>query len=503
MAFAPNSPYARDIAFHAHPQTNMRLHETVGPLIVERGEGVYVVDNDGNRLLEGMAGLWCTSLGFSEKRLADAAYRQMTTLPYQQTFAHRSSGPVIDLAEALLARAPVPMGKVMFQASGSEAVDTAIKLVWYYHAAIGRPEKRKIIGRRRGYHGTTIASASLTGMPNLHKGFGIPLPGFLHVSCPHHYRDALPGESAEAFATRLGQELEDMILQEGPDTIGAFFAEPVMGTGGVVVPPPTYFEKIQAVLRKYDVLLVADEVICGFGRTGNYWGSQTMGMAPDLLTCAKNLSSAYFPISAVMMTDRIYQGVAEQSGQLNGFGHGYTYGGHPVAAAVALETLRIYDEDDILGRVRQTGPLLQDGLRRFADHPLVGEVRGVGLMAALEIVADKRSKASFPPELKIIGQLMAALQKRGVLLRGMGDMLYCSPPLIIEAGRGADHPQGRRRRARRRAARSQGGRLIWPKLLRARCCKTERSTRSTRNAPGPRALRSEVERSSLLAMSRT
>ncbi|WP_076858369.1 aminotransferase [Bradyrhizobium mercantei] len=431
MSVALNSFEARDIASHAHPQTNLRLHETIGPLVIERGDGVFVIDKDGNRFLEGMAGLWCAALGFSERRLAEAAYRQMSKLPYQQTFAHRSNDTVIELSEMLLARAPVPMSKVMFQASGSEAVDTAIKLVWYYHAGIGKPEKRKIIGRERGYHGTTIGSASLTGLPNMHRGYGLPIPGFLHVSCPHHYRNALPMESEEDFSTRLAQELEEAILREGPETVGAFVAEPVMGTGGVVVPPRTYFEKIQSVLAKYEILLVADEVICGFGRTGEYWGSQTMAMRPDLLTCAKNLSSAYFPISAVMMSDKIYQGVADHSASLNGFGHGYTYSGHPVGAAVAIEALKIYDEIDIVGRVRENASLLQSGLRQFAEHALVGEVRGIGLMAALELVRDKSEKTPFAQETRIGERLMAALQRRGVLLRAIGSQLYCAPPLVI------------------------------------------------------------------------
>lgn len=431
MSILANSFEARDIASHAHPQTNLRLHEKIGPLVIERGEGVFVIDKSGNRFLEGMAGLWCAALGFNEKRLADAAYRQLTKLPYQQTFAHRANDAIIELAEMLLARAPAPMSKVMFQSSGSEAVDTAIKLVWYYHAGIGKPEKRKIIGRERGYHGTTIAAASLTGLANMQRGFGLPIDGFLHVGCPHHYRNALPGESEDDFATRLASELDALIQKEGPETIGAFVAEPVMGTGGVVVPPSTYFAKIQAVLAKYDILLIADEVICGFGRTGSYWGSQTMGMRPDLLTCAKNLSSAYFPISAVMMSDKVYQGVADHSAALNGFSHGYTYGGHPVGAAVAIEALTIYDEIDIVAKVRETGAHLQKGLRALTDHPLVGEVRGVGLMAAVELVSDKDHKTPIPPEAKIADRLMEALRGRGVLLRAIGNLLYCAPPLVI------------------------------------------------------------------------
>ena len=427
-----NSARDRDIEGHMHPQTDARLHEEVGPMVIQKGDGIYVIDSEGNRFIEGMAGLWCASLGFSERRLADAAYQQSLTLPYQQIFAHRANQPTIDLAQALLAKAPGSLSKVLFQCSGSEAVDTAIKLVWYYQAALGRPEKRKIISRLKSYHGTTIAAASLTGLPNMHRGFGIPIGGFITVTAPHAYRNAKPGESDEEFASRLALELEETILREGPETIGAFFAEPVMGTGGVLVPPATYFDKVQAVLKKYDILFVADEVISGFGRTGEYWGCDTMGIKPDMLTCAKGLSSAYFPISALLISDDIYQVLADRTHEFGGFGHGFTYGGHPVGAAVALETLKIYDEMDIAATVKSLEPQFQNGLRRFADHELIGEVRGIGLMGALEFVADKSSKLPFDPSLKVAQRVSEALRKRGVLLRALGDTLVCAPPLIIK-----------------------------------------------------------------------
>ncbi|HEY4296304.1 MAG TPA: aminotransferase, partial [Paraburkholderia sp.] len=363
-------------------------------------------------------------------RLADAAHRQMLKLPYQQTFAHRSSRPVIELAARLLERAPVPMSKVMFQSSGSEAIDTAIKLVWYYQAAAGRPGKRKIIGRRRGYHGTTVAAASLTGLPNMQTGWGLPLPEMLHVSCPHFYREGRAGETEQAFSARLVTELEQLILAEGAQNIGALFAEPVMGTGGVVVPPQGYFEGVQAVLRKHDILFVVDEVICGFGRTGHYWGSQAFDLVPDMLACAKGLSSAYQPISALMLSDTLYQAIASQTDVLGGFGHGFTYGGHPVAAAVALETLDLYDEYRILERVAATGALLQAGLRQLAEHPLVGEARGLGLMGALEMVADKSTRAPFDPQLQVPRRVTDALQRRGFLLRALGASVLFAPPLI-------------------------------------------------------------------------
>ncbi|KQV22653.1 aminotransferase [Pseudomonas sp. Root329] len=428
------SPLARqDIAHHLHPQTNLRLHEQIGPLVMERGEGIYVFDTDGNRYIEGMSGLWCATLGFNQPRLAEAAYAQMLKLPYQQTFAHRTTQPVIDLAAALIKRAPSTLSKVIFQSSGSEAVDSAIKLVRYYHIAIGKPGKTRLIARQRSYHGTTLAAASLTGLPNMHKGWGEPLADVIHVRCPHLYRQGLPGESEEDFASRLADELEQTILEAGPDTIGAFFAEPVMGTGGVIVPPATYFAKVQAVLRKYDILLVADEVICGFGRTGHYWGSQAMGLEPDMMTCAKGLSAAFQPISALLISNTIYQVIADQSNALGGFGHGYTYGGHPVAAAVALETLAMYDELDILSNVAAVAPRFQEGVRALGDHPLIGEARGIGLMAALEFVADKQTREPFPAQLKVAGQVAEALQRRGVLLRALGDTLVMAPPLIIDA----------------------------------------------------------------------
>lgn len=428
---AVNSPFARDIKFQLHPQTDARLHEQTGPSVARKGDGVYVTDTAGNRFLEGMAGLWCTSLGFSEKRLADAAYKQMLELPYIQNFAHRTSEPVIDLAEALLTKAPASLSKAIFFASGSEATDSAVKFAWYYNAARGKPEKRKIISRMRAYHGTTIGSASLTGLPNMHVQWGLPLPGFLHVTCPHFYRDGLPGETEEQFASRLAHELDDTIVREGANTIAAFFAEPVMGTGGVVVPPATYFEKIQAVLKKHDVLLVADEVISGFGRTGHYWGCDAFSIKPDMLTCAKGLSSAYLPISALLVSDEIYQVIADETHRLNGFGHGYTYGGHPVSAAVALETLRIYEEENIVGYVREVAPAFQQKIKAFENHPLVGEARGIGLMAAIELVSDKQSKAPFAKSVKAAARLSELVRGQGVILRALGDSLCFAPPLII------------------------------------------------------------------------
>ena len=431
--FGANSAAARDIANVLHPYTDLQAHQEVGPVIISHGKGVRVWDEAGKDYIESVAGLWCASLGFDNERLVQAATNQMRKLPFYHAFTAKSHEPMIDLAEMLIARAPVPMSKVFFANSGSEANDSAIKMVWYLNNALGRPKKKKIIGRLKGYHGITIGSASLTGLPANHRSFDVPLPGFIHTMTPHFYHGALPGESEDDFATRCAYELEKMILAEGPDTIAAMWAEPIMGAGGVILPPRGYFPKIQAVLRKYDVLLVADEVICGFWRTGNYWGSQTLDIVPDILVCAKALSSSYLPISAVMVNDTVFQALAQESHTIGTFGHGFTYSGHPVPAAVAIETLKIYDETDIGGHVGVIGPHMQAELRRrFADHPLVGEVRGAGLIAAVELVADKATHTNFDPKAKVGGRLTKLCEENGVIGRAvMNDSLCFSPPLVI------------------------------------------------------------------------
>ncbi len=429
-----NSNAVRDIQNVLHPYTDHRAHAQNGPLVITRGEGVRVWDDQGREYIEGVAGLWCASLGFDNKRLVAAAHAQMQKLPFYHSFTAKSHEPLIDLSEMLIERSPCPMSKVFYANSGSEANDTAIKMVWYYNNAIGRPAKKKIISRLKAYHGITIASGSLTGLPTNHKMFDLPVSDrFIHVSTPHHYHGAHPGESEEAYATRLAEELEATILREGPDTVAAFFAEPVMGAGGVMIPPATYFDKIQPVLRKYDVLFVADEVICGFGRTGNYWGCQTYSITPDIITCAKALSASFLPISAIIINDRIFQGLADGSATIGTWGHGFTYSGHPVPAAVAVETLKIYDEMDIASHVRATGARLQEGLRRrFADHPLVGEVRGVGLVGAIELVTDKAAHKNFDPALKIGPRMIKLAEAEGVILRGLAnDTVAFSPPLIM------------------------------------------------------------------------
>ena len=429
--FAPNSVHARDIAYLVHQQTDIASYRETGGTLMARGEGVYVYDEGGKKYLEAMAGLWCASLGFSERRLAEVAYKQMLELPYYHHFFAKGNLPSVDLAERLVNLAPVPMSKVVFSCSGSEANDAAIKLVWYYHNAIGKPQKKKIIGRVRGYHGNTVASVSLSGQPHMHSDFDVPLPQFRHTEHPHYYRLHQDGESEEQFATRMADALEALILKEGPDTVAAFFGEPVQGAGGAVTPPATYWDKIQAVLRKYDVLLIADEVICGFGRTGNVWGCQTYGIEPDMLSCAKALSASYQPISALLVNERIYQAMLSESKKLGSFGHGFTYGAHPVACAVAVETLKIYEERGIFDHVRAVSPVMQEGLKSTEDHALVGNARGVGLIAGVELMADKKTRTPFPAEAKVGALVERKCHEAGLVVRAIGDRIAFTPPLIM------------------------------------------------------------------------
>lgn len=431
MTRTGNSMASRDIAYHVHGYTNLKKHENTGPFVITRADGVRVYDDNGKEYIEGLAGLWCTGLGYGEDRLVEAAGREMRKLSYCHSFAHMAPETTINLCEKMISVAPEGITRVLFGNSGSEATDLAVKLIWYYHNAIGRPGKKKIISRLRGYHGVTVAAASLTGLPHLHNDFDLPIDRIKHTDCPHYYRHGADGESEEEFATRCAANLEKMILEEDPDTVAAFIAEPVMGAGGVIVPPATYFEKIQAVLKRYDVLMIADEVITGLGRTGNMWGSQTFGIRPDMMSSAKQLSSGYLPISALMISEKIYRGLVTESEKLGIFGHGSTYGGHPVSAAVALETLNIYEDRDIPGHVRRVSPVLQDGLRRFADHDLVGEVRGIGLIGAVELVADKQTREVFDPRAGVGAYAMNRAREHGMLTRAVGDSLAFCPPLII------------------------------------------------------------------------
>lgn len=423
---------ARDVEALIHPYTNLARHREVGPLILERGRGIRVFDNRGRDYIDAMAGLWCVSLGYNEERLIEAATKQMRELPYSHIFAGRSHEPGIELAEKLKEVAPFTASKVFFANSGSEANDTQIKLAWYYWNAKGKPAKKKIISRTKAYHGVTLVSASLTGLPNNHRGFDLPFAGILHADCPHAYHHAEPGESDDAFAARLAANLEVLIEREGPETIAAFIAEPVMGAGGVIIPPATYFDRIQPVLAKHDILFIDDEVICGFARTGNYWGAQTYNMRPHTLSCAKALSSAYLPISAMLMHEEMYQAMLDQSRAIGTFGHGFTYSAHPVAAAVAVETLKIYEERNIVAHVRRVAPAFLKRIAKLREHPIVGEAVGVGLLGGVELVADKTARTNFPAA-KIAGMACANFaQEEGIFTRAMlNDRLAFCPPLII------------------------------------------------------------------------
>ena len=420
----------KDVAYVLHGYTNLRLHEKSGPLIIEKGDGIYVQDDTGRRYIEAMSGLWSVALGFSEPRLVEAAVRQLQRLPYYHNFSHKSHMPQIELADKLVSMAPVPMRKAYFANSGSEANDSAVKMLWYRSNALGQPERKKIISRLRAYHGVTVASASLTGLPNNHRSFDLPLEQVLHTACPHYWRDQEEGESEEQFASRLANELEQLIIKEGPETIVAFFGEPLMGAGGVIVPPVTYWQKVQDVLKRYNILLVADEVICAFGRTGNMFGSQTFDIQPDIMVLSKQLSSSYMPISALLINERTFEPIADESDKIGVFGHGFTGGGHPVAAAVSIETLNIIEERNLVSHAAEVGKYFQQKLRSLYEHPLVGEVRGVGLIAAVELVIDKKKKSALDEPGKLGALVNGLLLQEGVISRNMGDALAFCPPLI-------------------------------------------------------------------------
>jgi 4-aminobutyrate--pyruvate transaminase len=422
----------RDIETVVHPYTNLAAFRDTGPFVIERAKGVHVYDTDGKEYIEGMAGLWCTSLGYGNEELVEAAAAQMRKLSFAHLFNGRSHDPAIELAEKLKEIAPVPISKVFFCNSGSEANDTQMKLVWYMNNGLGRPKKKKIVSRQRAYHGVTVAAASLTALSANHTDFDLPIAGVVHTGCPHHYRYAKDGESEEEFSTRLAHELEELILREDPDTVAAFIAEPVMGAGGVIVPPAGYFEKIMKVCAKYDLLMISDEVICGFGRLGRMFGSGVVGFTPDAISVAKALSSAYLPIAGVMIPERMYQALLAESSKIGIFGHGFTYSGHPVAAAVAMKTLEIYTREKIVDKVAAISPQFQKALRRLGEHPLVGEARGLGLVGGLELVADKRTKRSFDPKSRVGMRCVAYAQAEGLIVRSLaGDILSLCPPLVI------------------------------------------------------------------------
>jgi len=422
----------RDIETLVHPYTQLAAFRDSGPLILERGQGVWVYDTNGKAYLEGMAGLWCNSLGHGNRELAEVAAEQMKKLAFSPLFSGKSHDPAIELADTLKAMAPVPVSKVFFCNSGSEANDTQIKLVWYMNNALGRPQKKKIVSRLKAYHGVTIAAGSLTRLAVNQTDFDLPIERIVYTGCPHHYRFAEPGESEEDFSTRLAEELDALIEREGPETVAAFIAEPVMGAGGVIVPPKGYFAKIMAVCDKHDVFMIADEVITGFGRLGAPFGSQALGFAPHAISVAKALSSGYLPIAAVLIPERMYQALLDESRKIGSFGHGFTYTGHPVAAAVAQRTLEIYARERMVEQVAAKAPRFQARLAALAGHPLVGEARGLGLIGALELVADKASRRGFAPSEGVGAQAMRLAEAEGLIVRAVGgDNIAVCPPLII------------------------------------------------------------------------
>ena len=406
-----------------------QLHEK-GPRIITKADGVYLWDSEGNKVLDGMAGLWCVAVGYGREELVEAAATQMRELPFYNTFFQTAHPPVLELAKAIADVAPAGMNHVFFTGSGSEGNDTMLRLVRHYWALKGQPEKKVIISRKNGYHGSTVAGASLGGMTYMHEQGDLPIPGIVHIAQPYWYAEG--GDmSPDEFGIWAANELEKKILEVGEDKVAAFIAEPIQGAGGVIIPPDSYWPRIREILAKYDILFVADEVICGFGRTGEWFGSDHFGNKPDLMTIAKGLTSGYVPMGGLIVSDKVFQ-VINAGGDFN---HGFTYSGHPVAAAVGLENLRILREEGIVEQVRnETAPYLQKRLRELADHPLVGEVRGVGMLGAIELAKDKQSRERFPSEMDVGMICRGHCFDNGLIMRAVGDTMIIAPPLVISKG---------------------------------------------------------------------
>ncbi len=420
----------RDAEALLHPYTNSVALRETGALFIERGVGVRVFDDRGRPYIEAVAGLWCAGLGFGNDELVEAARAQLAKLPYYHVFAGRSHEPAVELAEKIKEIAPGPMARVIYQSSGSEANETQVKLAWYYNNARGRPDKKKIVSRAKAYHGVTVVSGSMTGLANNHRDFDLPVDRILHTATPHYWKGARPGESEAEFTARLADELEQLILDEGPDTVAAFIAEPVMGAGGVMVPPEGYFPAINAVCDRYDVLTISDEVICGFGRTGEWFGAQALDYRATSMSMAKQLTAGYMPLSAVAVNRDMAEVVEANTGRIGTFGHGFTYGGHPVSCAVGVKALEIYHRIDLLGHVRRVSPRFAAHLDRLTGHPLVGEARRLGLVGGLE-VAPEKSPAGFREPGKVGARVALEMQARGVLVRAIVDTIVFCPPMII------------------------------------------------------------------------
>ena len=416
-----------------HPFTSINDLKAEGPTVMVSGSGIRVRDVNGKEYLDGMAGLWCVNLGYGRKEISDAIARQSERLSFFHTFNGMSSDVVAECAEALLARAPVPMSRVFFGASGSDANETQLKLIWVYNNLRGKPEKKKVIARWNAYHGSGVATASLTGLPGMHNLFDLPKGPILHVSAPYYYRNAPDGMSERDFSRQLAKELEDLIEREGGDTIAAFFAEAVMGAGGLIPPPEGYFEEITPILKKHDILFVADEVVSGFGRLGTYWGSQSYGYEPDLITSAKGVTSGYFPMSAVLISPKVWDVLEANADKVGVFGHGYTYSAHPVGAAAALTVLKLIDELKVVENVADVGSYMLQALRdRLGQHPHVGDIRGKGLMLGIELMKDRETKEIVPMANRTGRQVLKASAERGLITRALGDTLVFAPPLILK-----------------------------------------------------------------------
>lgn len=412
---------------HLPPFTDYKQLNEKGARIITKAEGVYIWDSEGNKILDAMAGLWCVNVGYGREELVQAATRQMRELPFYNLFFQTAHPPVVELAKAIADVAPEGMNHVFFTGSGSEANDTVLRMVRHYWATKGQPQKKVVIGRWNGYHGSTVAGVSLGGMKALHEQGDFPIPGIVHIAQPYWYGEG--GDmSPDEFGVWAAEQLEKKILEVGEENVAAFIAEPIQGAGGVIVPPDTYWPKIREILAKYDILFIADEVICGFGRTGEWFGSQYYGNAPDLMPIAKGLTSGYIPMGGVVVRDEIVE-VLNQGGE---FYHGFTYSGHPVAAAVALENIRILREEKIIEKVKaETAPYLQKRWQELADHPLVGEARGVGMVAALELVKNKKTRERFTD--KGVGMLCwEHCFRNGLIMRAVGDTMIISPPLVID-----------------------------------------------------------------------
>jgi len=427
---------AWDRAAFAHPSTPWGAFER-GDLpgrIMTGGEGVYVEDRDGNRLLDAFAGLYCVNVGYGRPEIADAIAAQARQLAYYHAYVGHGTEASIRLAHMITERAPAGLDHVYFGLSGSDANETNLKLLWYYNNMRGRPEKKTVISRWRGYHGSGLMSGSLTGLRLFHEAFDLPLGRVVHTEAPYYFRRPDGGMSEQEFSSWCAERLEALILELGPETVGAFIGEPVLGTGGIVPPPAGYWPKIQAVLDKYDVLLIADEVVTGFGRLGTMFASPRYGMRPDLVTIAKGLSSAYAPISGSIMTERVWATLAEGTDRIGPMGHGWTYSAHPLCAAAAVANLELIDRLELVANAEAVGAHLNAGLAEaVGDHPQIGEVRGEGLLAAVELVADPAERRLFDPARKIGAAVVGAMRRRGVIARAMpeGDIVGLAPPLCL------------------------------------------------------------------------